>query len=249
MTEYVPTSDGQIHADFARRAGRILLQYERLSRDLEPSERFEATLAISLLQALLTSFVELSRTNARRGDFDALLRLPIAAAPPRLGLNPSAIRWSWSHQGDLTYRYVLEAIRNSLSHPTPQRLNLPFKTTGYTARATSDGDIDGYCFVQSPWVAKNGQSLSQKFSPQADRARECESMRGALTDWSSNHRVVVTAEQRGSRLQPVLNGEVFAPVVEVQLSTSELRTFTLAMADLIAGEELRLHPARLVGAR
>lgn len=248
MTEYVPTSDGQIHADFARRAGLILLQYEQLTRGLVPSERFEATLAISLLQALLTSFVELSRTNPRRREFDELLRLPIEAAPPRLGLNPSAIRWSWSREGALTYRYVIEAIRNSLSHPTPQRLGLPFKTTGYTAKATSDGDIDGYSFVQSPWVSKNGQSLSAKFSPQADRAHECEVMREALKDWSSKHRVTVTAEQRGSRLQPVLNGEVFAPVVEVQLSTSELRTFTLAMADLIAGEELRLRAARPVGA-
>jgi len=249
MTEYIETTDGQIHADFARRAGRILLQYERLARSLAPNERFEATLAISLLQALLTSFVELSRSNARKREFDELLALPIDATPPRIGLNPTTIRWSWSHRGSLTYRQVIEAIRNSLSHPAPQRLNQRFKTTGYTARATADGDIDGYCFVQSPWVARDGKGYSPKFSPLANRERECDSMREALKEWSLKNGVCVTAEQQGSRLQPVLDGYVFAPQVEVQLSTSELRTFTLAMADLIAGEGLSVRVAHLEEAR
>ncbi len=248
MTAYNETADGQIHADFARRAGCILLQYDRLTQDLEPRERYEATLAISLLQALLTSFVELSRSKARKREFNELLNLPIEAAPPRLGLNPSAIDWSWRRKGGLTYRYVIEAIRNSLSHPTPQKFGQLFKTTGYTARATSEGDIDGYCFVQSPWVAKSGTGLAARFSPKESDERECQSMRDALTDWGQKHGVDLSVERRAGCLQPVLDGILFVPTVEVKLSTSELRTFTLAVADLITGDELAHSPRRLVRA-
>jgi hypothetical protein len=219
MTEYVQTSDGQIHADFARRAGQILLQYERLSRQLEPKERFEATLAVSLLQSLLTSFLELSRSKAQRATLSQYLDLPIEAAPPRLGLNPSAIRWSWRGEGELTYRYVIEAIRHSLSHPTPQDKGLPFPTTGFTARATSDGDIDGYCFVQSPWVAKSGKLVLKRYSPEVRKPDECATLRTDLDAWCAKHKVKLEACERKGQLLPTLNGKPFLPFIEVTLSS------------------------------
>ncbi|MBH9553990.1 hypothetical protein [Inhella gelatinilytica] len=237
MTEYVQTSDGQIHADFARRAGQILLQYERLSRNLDPREQFDATLAVSLLQSLLTSFIELSRLKAMKPRYSQYLDVPIDASPPRLGLNPSAIRWSWRSAAGLRYRDVIESIRNSLSHPTPQDGSRPLPTTGFTARATSVGEIDGYCFVQSPWVEKGGRQLLKRFRPELRQVQECSKLREELTAWGRRHDVMLEADERDGILVPCLGGQPFVPFIEVILSTCELRVFVLALADIIGGEQ------------
>ena len=57
--EYERTENGQIQATFAGRVGQILLQYDRCKEGLPAHLQFDAALAISLLQSLLTQCQEL----------------------------------------------------------------------------------------------------------------------------------------------------------------------------------------------
>src|SRR5947208_434083 len=47
--------EGLIYAAFAAHAWRLLKQYETLTRDLHPTQRYDATLTICVLQGLITN--------------------------------------------------------------------------------------------------------------------------------------------------------------------------------------------------
>lgn len=236
MTMYARTSDGQIHADFARRAAKVLHQYEACSAMFAPHERYESTLAVSLLQSLLTALLELSDSEATRPELEVFLDEVLGSNPNRLGLEDGRVVCSWRHAGELTNRRVLTAIRNSLSHPTPQ-YETRWPTTGFVALQTGSGLIEGYRFAHSPWVAKGGQVLDAKFCPSKKLPGALATLERAVERWrqlEGDHPVGI--EVRGEQFVPVFKGDVFVPFIEVTLRTPELRAFTLAVAALMAGE-------------
>jgi len=57
--------DGQIQADFARRVGQILLQYDSSSGQVTDVTRYDATLVICLLQTLVINCQQLIRNKSK----------------------------------------------------------------------------------------------------------------------------------------------------------------------------------------
>ena len=96
--EYERTVDGQIRAAFARRAGQLVLQYEALCRHLPVDEQFESTLAVALLQPMLTSCQELLRRGAGKkgplksyGRLEALAKRLVRDEPTLMGLKADCV--------------------------------------------------------------------------------------------------------------------------------------------------------------
>ena len=241
---YMESPEGQIHADFARRAGELLLQYERFKQNLPVNDRYEATLAMSLLQSLSTSFKELSQ-NAMPESFKKFLALPIDELPPRMGLDPKAVDWSWRALGTLQYRHLMDVIRHSLSHPLPQKKNARWPVTGYTAIATTDGQIGAYRFTQSPWMGPSGRVFKAQYCARVRDEKEQERQQEMFNKFQSEYKLkagTIGTVVRAGMLLPAIDGEEFVPVITIELNTQQLRLFTLELADLIASAG---HPTHL----
>ena len=132
--EYERTDDGQIQAAFAQRVGQLLVQYDQWRHQVPTVEQFEATLTIALLQSLLTMCNELIRKKKEPREIRSLAWLAdrrLDEEPPLLGLTVDCVMQRWPSKKGLTYRDIIECLRNALSHPLPQTsVGLP--TTGFT---------------------------------------------------------------------------------------------------------------------
>jgi hypothetical protein len=239
--EYIETQDGQIQADFARRIGHVLLHYEAAMERISPQDSYEATLTICLLQALLTNCVELIKSKNRkdRTGLTAIAGKSIAEAPALFGLNSTCITHQWASDRDLTYREVLQCLRNALSHPLPQQLGA-HKTTGYTTWKSVRGEIKGFTFVQSPWVNSTGSDVLPRFRVvEADLPR----LVNELKYWSSDHQTsgLAVVPVQGRQHQIYLGTEPFVPVLQIDISTTQLRTLTLMLSEHLSEPLAHLH--------
>lgn len=232
--EYVETSDGQIQADFARRVGQVLLHYEAGMAHRRPLDGYEATLTICLLQALLTNCVELIKSKSKndRTGLVAISGQSIAEDPARFGLNPACITQQWQSDRDLTYREVLQCLRNALSHPLPQQGGI-HKTTGYTSWKSSSGEIEGFTFFHSPWVNRTGSDVHPSYKVGEVDLRKLEI---ELRNWSRDHHTsgLTIVPIAGRRHQIHLGVNPFVPVLQLDLSTTQLRTLTLTLSEHLA---------------
>jgi hypothetical protein len=223
--EYERTEDGQIQAAMALRAGRVLLQYESFCK-----ERFDATLAIALLQMMLTNCSELLKKKDldKRGmtELENLKNESILDDPAKMGLEQSCIVECWpTERGGLTYREIFQGLRNALSHPGIQKTSgLP--VTGFTSIQSPMGGIDGYEFTQSSWVSPSGNLRS------LDYAALCRQM----NDFASNHCVVglSVVQSKDQRWQVVREGMPFIPVLRLRLNVKQLRTLTLTLSEVLS---------------
>jgi hypothetical protein len=228
--EYERTEDGQIQAAMALRAGRVLLQYESFCKGLPEEERFDATLAIALLQMMLTNCSELLKKKDldKRGmtELENLKNESILDDPAKMGLEQSCIVECWpTERGGLTYREIFQGLRNALSHPGIQKTSgLP--VTGFTSIQSPMGGIDGYEFTQSSWVSPSGNLRS------LDYAALCRQM----NDFASNHCVVglSVVQSKDQRWQVVREGMPFIPVLRLRLNVKQLRTLTLTLSEVLS---------------
>ena len=229
--EYIETSDGQIQADFARRVGQVLLHYEAGMTHRRPLDCYEATLTICLLQSLLTTCVELINSKSKK-DRTGLVTISgqsISEDPARFGLNMDCITQQWHSDRDLTYR---ECLRNALSHPLPQQSGT-HKTTGYTSWKSASGEIEGFTFVHSPWVNRTGSDVQPRYKVgEADLNK----LEYELRSWSSRHDTsgLTVVPIAGRRHQIYLGANPFVPVLQLDLSTTQLRTLTLTLSEHLA---------------
>lgn len=228
--EYERSLDGQIQAAMAQRAGKVLLQYESMSKALPPEEQFEATLAVALLQMMLTNCWELINRNglAKRGmhELNALKSQSVLDDPAKMGLEPECIVQSWPSMRGLTYREIFECLRNSLSHPGQQGGSC-WPVTGFTTCNPSSDVIDVYEFTQSPWVNSAGNLSENKDRESATRK---------MANFASNHQVnglTVSCNDR-QRWQVLLHEETFVPVLRLRLNVRQLRTLALTLSDLLS---------------
>lgn len=239
--EYIETPDGQIQADFARRVGQVLLHYEVGMARTAPHDSYEATLTICLLQTLLTNCVELIKSKGKhdRTGLTAISGRTIAEDPALFGLNPTCITHQWPSDRDLTYREVLQCLRNALSHPLPQQRGA-FKTTGYTTWKSHSGQIEGFTFVQSPWVNSTGSDVLPRFKVvEADLPK----LANELRFWSSDHQTsgLAVVPIAGRKHQIFRGAEPFVPVLQIDISTTQLRTLTLTLSEHLAEPLAQLH--------
>lgn len=234
MTEYIETPDGQIQADFARRVGQVLLHYEAGAALGQPQDSYEATLTICLLQALLTNCVELidkKVKNDRTGLTQDASR-SLKEDPALFGLNLQCITRQWPSDRPLKYREIFKCLRNALSHPLPQKAN-GFPTTGYTTWKSPSGMIEGFRFIQSPWVNRSGSDVADRYKAKDEDRPELEMVMNA---WSSNHGTSGLSIEPGSDgLNRIFLGEKrFIPCLQLDISTTQLRTMTLSLSDRLA---------------
>ena len=150
MTEYFREPNNRIQAGFAQHTGKLLVQYRDLTVKLRPTHKYEATLAVCALQALLTNCTELMSSMQRdqRGFWSA----PI----PDIGQGHWGISSSFvvrnTFPDELTYEKFITHLRNALSHPTSADRAPKHPTTGYTTVSDGTGVITKFRFTDSPWV-------------------------------------------------------------------------------------------------
>jgi hypothetical protein len=244
--EYERTEDAEIQADFAGRAGQVLLQYERLKLQLPLNEQYEATLAIALLQTMLTQCQELLKKIRSRDKAPLGLEGLVAMAnrgfdepPPLLGLNQDCILERWPSDKAVKYRDLIECIRNALSHPLPQN-NEGLPRTGYTTQKGASGLIEAFVFTQSPWVGGRSGALLQQYRVGRGVPTKLEDARINITKWARGAGVanVELIETKEGSL-PARDGVPFLPVMRVRLDVAQLRLFVLGLSDYLS-EPLRL---------
>ena len=238
--EYERTEDGQIQADFALRAGQLLVQYDHLRHQLPSEQQFEATLTIALLQSMLTMCHELLRNRHPRNPSKSLEELlsmakrTLDAEPTLLGLTKECVLERWPSARGVTYRDVVECIRNALSHPLPQQPgSLP--RTGFTTELSGSGQVTAYVFTQSEWVESSGSRLKSVYVPKAGKDVGLEAMKKKVDLWASNNRVDgIDFVLENGFWKVVLNGTQFIPVCRIRLDVAQLRIFTTGLSDYLS---------------
>jgi hypothetical protein len=247
--EYHRTNDGQIHADFSRRVGQVILQYEKLSLQLPIEQRYEATLCLAMLQSQLTAAAEIlnSKARLRSNSFGLYASRRIAEEPALMGIEASCIQTCWV-PGQTTYRQLLESLRHSMSHPLPQ-IEQELSVTGFTAWEAENGVVEGYTFVHSPFVSARGRNPKLAFTASPEDARAVRTLQEKCKTWESNYHIVglQIKEAKDGSLQIFQNDMPFVPVMTIGMSTLQLRTFTLALCDFMS-EQLSSKTSQAIGA-
>lgn len=238
--EYERTEDGQIQAAFAQRVGLLLVQYDNWRQQVPEVEQFESTLTISLLHSLLTMCQELIRKNTKKSGQPALVAIGQLAScsledkPNLLGLSRDCVVEQWPSERELTYREVIECLRNALSHPGPQT-NKGLPRTGFTSLPGSSGLVEAYEFTQSPWVNSTGSDLSPRFHSQD--AGDCppEQLLAQVDSWAKNYKVDgVEVKRLKGCWQAMRGGQPFVPVLRLRIDVRQLRVFTAGLSDYLS---------------
>lgn len=233
--EYERTDDGEIQADFARRVGQVLVQYDQWRQQVPTVEQYESTLTIALLQSLLTMCQELIRKKRVAPELQGVIQLanrPLEKQPSQLGLSSDCVLESWPSERGLTYREVIDCLRNALSHPGPQN-NCRFPRTGFTSVPGPTGQIASYEFTQSSWVNSTGSDLKDLYFSTDDLPPA--KLLKDLKYWAKNHEVEgIDVRQNRGRWQPVRYGEPFLPVLKLRVPVGALRVFTIGLSDYLS---------------
>jgi hypothetical protein len=239
--EYERTEDGQIQAAFAQRAGQLLVQYDHLRKQLPPEQQFEATLAIALLQSMLTMCYELMKkyrgSKNPSNTLEGLLSMgkrTLDAEPTLLGLTKECVLERWHSEKQVSYRDVIECIRHALSHPLPQQ-SAGFPRTGFTTEFSGSGQVVAYVFTQSPWSNSNGSDVKPFYKPQEASKDSLEKLKKTVGEWETNNHVVGLdyVVEKGF-WKVVLNGTQFIPVCRIRLDVAQLRVFTAGLSDYLS---------------
>lgn len=235
--EYERTPDGQIQADFAFRIGRIAEQYERFCKSMPPAEeRYEATMLLALLQALLTNCTELLKSRQRSRSNPAFIKVAsrdLNQDPTLFGFQRFSVIQQWPSTRPLMYRELLDCLRNAMSHPCPQtEEGLP--RTGYTSWQSDTGVIEGLTFTQSPWVDSSGHDVKHK-ARMADAEAEAKLL-NEMHRFERNHSVPdlsIRSDGKGWLRVFHLN-EPFVPVLRIKLDIEQLRMLTMSLSEYLA---------------
>ena len=132
-----------IRAGFALHAWRLLKHYEALTKDLSPSQRYEATLRVCVLQSLVTNCWELYKYLGRNSS--RVLGAVDTFVESLLG-EPDVPVTNTFQGGDPDSKTVLVHIRNALSHPRMRETDPP--TTGYTTVEDPSGFVTRTSFAR-----------------------------------------------------------------------------------------------------
>jgi hypothetical protein len=165
--EYFREPHNKIQAGFALHAGKLLAQYDSLTR--RQYENYEATLLVCALQSLLTICKELiAATKKHRRE---LWSAAVYDVPGWLGISRRFIRKDTFHPHELTYDRFIEHLRNAVSHPTVPEKRPFHPSTGYTTLLDHSGTISRFLFVDSPWVHR-GEVDSRACSSDKERVTD-----------------------------------------------------------------------------
>ena len=235
--EYERTPDGQMQADFARRIGLVLLQYEQCSKAFPPEQRYEGTLTLALLQALLTNCAELLKHKPERNNptLKWVAGRSLDEDPTLLGFQRSCVVKTWHSTRPLKYREILECLRNAMSHPCAQQSDgLP--QTGYTSWQPVSGVIEGFTFTQSPWVNSSGKGMKPVWMSEVGSEQDEKKLSSGMKQFSDNYSVPgLTIRDDGKGHKRVFHeDQPFIPVLRLKLSNSQLHMLTLSLSEYLS---------------
>jgi hypothetical protein len=146
--------DGLAMSGFALHAERLLKQYANLTPKVDPADRYEATLTLSVLQFLLTNCWELYKhLNDKKAARElASLRDYISAM---LLEDDVEVTKDLPKPSSRDPKAIIEHLRNALSHPVPSIVDYP--VTGYTTKEDGSSIINRIVFTDSPNVTSKGK--------------------------------------------------------------------------------------------
>jgi hypothetical protein len=147
MTEYFRLPENQIQAGFALNAGKLLAHYCSLTKELPFDQKYEATLAICVLQSLLTNCTELLR--AMEDHQKQFFTQAITDERPCWALTLALIAHN-SFPGNVTLERMLIHMRNALSHPTAAKATV-LPATGFTTSNDPSSRLSAFRLTDSPW--------------------------------------------------------------------------------------------------
>lgn len=167
--EYFREPNNRIQAGFALNAGRLMVQYQEMAGSLPKASRYEATLAICVLQSLLTNCSELLDSMKRHLKEVWMEQLP--DIPHKWGLKRGFVTLD-TFPAPLTYERFIEHLRNAVSHPTTPDKKPKLPSTGYTTIPGSSGIIEAFRFTDSPWVSRGEDHSRYVHRDQTKMAKE-----------------------------------------------------------------------------
>lgn len=145
--------DGLALSGFALHAEQLLKQYNELTQGHRPTDRYEATLTLSVLQFLLTNCWELYRFL---NDKKAARQLSTLHDYIGAMLLEDDVQVTREFPGErLGPKSIISHLRNALSHPMVSIVDLP--VTGYTTVEDGTGLIGRFRFTDSPNVTSKGK--------------------------------------------------------------------------------------------
>jgi len=223
MTEYFRESNNRIQAGFAQHTGKLLAQYRNLTANLLSTQKYEATLAVCALQALLTNCTELMSAMKRhqRGFWSD----PIADIPGHWGIRRSFVVTN-TFPDKLTYDKFITHLRNALSHPASPDKAPQHPTTGYTTLPDGSGVITRFCFTDSPWVDR-GCIHSKASSSDENKVKK------TLESFLGNKQRADELEVRISlgKYQIYHGNEIYLPVFVAELPLQALTDLAIGLAN------------------
>ena len=195
MVEFIRDEhEGQIYSDMARRIGCLTRQYHAVAGQLPPEKVYDATLAICLLHPLLVNYTEAKKRFPPRVFQE--FKLPLPHIPAKYGINRSMIKEftffdKFARLEDVSFDFVLESIRDALSHPCPVGDDL-HPRTGYETVIGESKRVERFRFINSPDVRGDsgrpynyGEARARRIFN--DIARRCDGNRFELIENSGTH--------------------------------------------------------------
>lgn len=224
MGEYFREPNNKIQAGFALHTGNLLAQYRNLTAELLSTQKYEATLAVCALQALLTNCTELM--NSMKHHQLGFWHDPI----PDIGQGHWNIRRSFvatnTFPEDITYDKFIKHLRNALSHPTSPDKAPQHPTTGYTTQPDGSGVITQFCFTDSPWVDR-GRIHSKASSPKENLVKT--TLELFQKDRPGANELEVRFIQ--GKYQIYQGDQIYLPVFVAELPLSELTDLAIELAN------------------
>jgi len=226
VTEYYREPNNRIQAGFALHIGKLLAQYSSLTANLQYTQKYEATLAICALQALLTNCTELIK--AMKLHDREFWSNPITDIPGHWGIRPSFIVEN-NFPESLTYEKFIEHLRNALSHPTSSDKSPYHPATGYTTISDESGVIVKFRFTDSPWVERGKinsfQSDEDKVSKMIKRLQKNSQLYENIRIIEVNNKSQIYYKERNL---------AYLPVFKAELSLSALTQLAITLANYLS---------------
>lgn len=160
----LPEVDNVNQAGFAMHAWRLLNQYEELTKDLDENERYDATLTLCVVQAMLTACIE--RLNYLE-DLSPTAHAGLKVFTQDLRDHPEVHEANTFAQHQ-SAKDVLNHIRCALSHPRQTVTDPP--TTGFMTESDGSGLVRRITFTNSPDIDSKGKAAKRLRNNQAEAA-------------------------------------------------------------------------------
>lgn len=231
----------KIQAGYALHAAKLLWQYETLTKqsgrmstdDDEP--RYEGTLTVCVLQALLTQCSELMAflaTQQRPKEFfDHDLRIK----PHPWGLREAFVTKD-TFPVPLTLGRLLTHMRNAVSHPSfLEPRDSDYDPTGFTTINSVPGaPIQAYRFTDSPWVKNGKRDYKGRLPVKTERG-----VRGKAKLFHKEWEVedyLDTFRTPDGRFDLSWSGDLYWPIFQIDLPLLQLRRMAVELANYLANK-------------